>query len=376
MKIILAPDKFKGCLTASQVCDAMAEGIRRVDPSIQIDSCPMADGGEGTVEVIVRARGGQFVTRRVTGPLPEMKVDATFGLIDDGATAIIEMSAASGLQLLKPEQYDPMRATTYGTGQLLLAAADMGVKKVILGVGGSATIDGGLGCVQACGGVPVLKDSPEHTPAPHAVAGEDVGKFLWHVWDDRFTRHRVEIVVACDVNNPLAGPDGAARTYGPQKGATPEQVELLDAALASLGRRVSQETAQVPGAGAAGGLGFGMMVFFGATMRPGVELVIEATRLRERLTGADLCITGEGKLDLQSLAGKTCIGVARLCKSMKVPCVAIAGSVAQDAANQIHAELTEYVTLTSDSINSDEARQRAAHLIAGNAERVVPRYLK
>jgi glycerate kinase len=308
----------------------MAAGARGVDSSIIIDECPMADGGEGTVDALVRATGGKFVTRRVTGPLPEMKVDATFGILGDGESAVIEMAAASGLHLLRPELYDPMRATTRGTGELLLAAAELGVKRIILGIGGSATVDGGVGCAEA---------------ATALRSGH------------------VEMIVACDVTNPLYGIDGAARVFGPQKGATPAQVEQLDARLRALADELgAHDLANRPGARAAGGLGFGMMAFVNATLRPGVEIVIEATRLRDRLLGADLCLTGEGRFDKQSLAGKTPVGVARLCKQMGVPCIVIAGAV--DSTNlrdeeRTRAGVTAAVSLCTAGMTPHEAMQNS-----------------
>jgi len=331
MKLVLAPDKFKGCLTAARVCDAMAVGARSVDPTIPIDSCPMADGGEGTVDALVRAAGGRFVTRRVTGPLPGMQVDATFGLIDNDRTAVIEMAAASGLHLLRPEQYDPMGATTFGTGELLRAAAELGVSKIILGIGGSASTDGGVGCAAATGQFPI----------------------------------DIEILVACDVNNPLYGPNGAAHVYAPQKGASPAQVQQLDARLRKLaGETGNDELAQVPGAGAAGGMGFGMMAFFGAKLRSGVEIVIEATKLRDRLAGADLCVTGEGQFDEQSSAGKVTIGVARLCGELNVPCALVAGCIRVVEPELRKAGFSRWTALRSGTVSREEAIANAAELLA------------
>jgi len=334
MRILLAPDKFKGCLTASQVCDAMSAGIRAVDSSIEVDVCPMSDGGEGFVDAMVRSLGGRFVTRRVTGPLPEMKADATFGVVpgEPGTppVGVIEMSSASGIALLRPDQYDPLATTTFGAGQLVLEAIEEGCRHILLGIGGSATCDGGIGFAQACG-LPVLLDGGEPTSPTEPLCGRD----LEHVV--RIKSHRgggidgVTFTVAADVTNPLYGPDGAARVFAPQKGATPEQVVWLDRMLKQLASRTGHDAdARAPGSGAAGGLGFALLAFFGATIRPGIGLVIEATRLRERLTGVDLCLTGEGKLDSQSLGGKTAIGVAAACRVARVPCVALAGTIDDD----------------------------------------------
>ncbi|MGH7215025.1 MAG: glycerate kinase, partial [Tepidisphaeraceae bacterium] len=297
MKIVIAPDKFKDCLDAIEVARAMAAGARRVDSSIEIDLCPMADGGEGTVAALVAATGGRFITRRVTGPLPDMKVDATFGILGDGQTAVIEMAAASGLALLQPEDRNPLYTTTYGTGELLIAAAgEPGVRRVILGIGGSATTDAGVGCAQACG-LPVLLDDGETVSPSEPLCGQDLDRVILVKHGRGSPIERLgEIVVACDVNNPLHGPNGAAPVFGPQKGATPDQVRRLDDSLRALTERLGKtELAQTPGAGAAGGLGFGMLAFLGATLRPGIDIVTDATRLAERLRGADLCLTGEGK---------------------------------------------------------------------------------
>ena len=328
MRVVVAPDKFKGCLSAAEVAGAIAEGLRAAEPGVELDLCPMADGGEGTVDTLVAATGGRLERRRVMGPLPEMKVEATFGVLGDGQTAVIEMAAASGLHLLKEEQRNPMRTTTYGTGELVMAAVEMGVKRIILGIGGSATVDAGLGCAQACGALILLDDGSRRGMGDEAVCGRDVARVtgVEHAWGQN-----AAITVACDVTNPLYGPTGASAVFGPQKGATADDVRELDGAMEQLAKRLGKgELARRAGAGAAGGLGFGMLAFFGAELRAGVEMVIEAVKLRERLRGADLCITGEGKLDAQSLAGKTPIGVARVCRQMGVPCVALAGAVGED----------------------------------------------
>jgi glycerate kinase len=351
MRVIVAPDKFKSCLSAAEVAQAIAAGLRAIDPSLDLDLCPLADGGEGTVQALVAATGGRLLTRNVTGPLPDMRVTATYGLLGDGQTAVIEMAAASGLHLLAPEQRNPMNTTTYGTGQLILSAVENGAKRIILGIGGSATTDAGLGCAQACG----LVSSPERSSIfaplaapelcrsvrPHAspITPRDFDTAFFFTPIQLTPLAGVEFLVACDVSNPLFGPSGAAPIFSPQKGATAEQVRWLDAALERLARRLNKvELAQTPGAGAAGGLGFGMLAFFGARLRPGIELVMEAARLRDRLKGADLCISGEGKLDAQSLGGKTPIGVARLCREMRIPCIALAGSI-EDSARPVLAEL-------------------------------------
>lgn len=327
MRIVIAPDKFKGSLTAPQAADAIARGVRETLLSPTLDVCPVADGGEGTVDALVAATGGRIERRRVTGPLPWMKVEAAFGVLGDGKTAIVEMAAASGLALLALTDRDPLATTTFGTGELLVAAATVpGVEHVVLGIGGSATCDAGIGCAQACG-LPVILEGGQPVAPTEPLCGRDLPAIVLVKHGRGSPVERVRITVACDVRSPLYGPDGAAPVFGPQKGATPAVVRQLDGSLRHLAERLGKVAeAQTPGAGAAGGLGFGMLAFFGATLRPGFDIVADATRLRDRLRGADLCLTGEGRLDASSLTGKAPVGVARLCRELGVPCVALVGS--------------------------------------------------
>lgn len=375
MRIVIAPDKFKASLPARDVAAAIAAGIASANSSIEIEQIPMADGGEGTVEALVAATGGRLITRRVTGPLPDMKVDAAFGILGDGETAVIEMAAASGLHLLTPDQYDPMKTTTFGTGELLRAAAEIGVKRIILGIGGSATTDGGIGCAQACGAKfevdrDVSVDERDGPLTGADVAYADPSKEADNL-PARLLRD-VRIDVACDVDHPLIGPRGAARVFGPQKGATTEQVEQLDCALEQLSMRVPWgfELREKPGAGAAGGLGFGMMAFFGAKLRPGFEIVAEAVNLEERLKGADLCITGEGRLDASSMGGKTAIGVARICKRLGVRCVALVGSAGEGAEAALAEGLTAY-RIIGEGLSLEESMRDARQLLERVAGDVV-----
>ena len=371
MKIVVAPDKFKGSLTAAQAAEAIALGLRAAEPSVTIDECPMADGGEGTVSALVAATHGTLQTSRVIGPLPEMKVEATFGMLGDGKTAIIEMAAASGLALLKPEDRNPLNTTTFGTGELLMAAANMGAKQIILGIGGSATVDGGIGCLQACG-LPVILEDGEPIAMTEPLCGRDLQSVIMIKHGRGSPVERVRITVACDVSNPLFGPKGAAAVFGPQKGATPAQVQWLDEALKELATRSGKlKEAVTPGAGAAGGLGFAMLAYLGATLRSGAQIMIEATRLRERLAGADLCITGEGRLDGQSLAGKAPIAIARVCKEMGIPCVALVGSIG-DGADAAHAEgLRDWHAIAPPGLSIEESIRQAPQLLAQRAEQLL-----
>jgi glycerate 2-kinase len=363
MKILVAPDKFKSSLSAAEAAEAIARGLRRVDPVMEVDLCPMADGGEGTVDALVAATGGRFLQRRVTGPRPGMKLEARLGMLGDGRTAVIEMAAASGLHLLPPEQRDPMHTTTYGTGELILAAAGAGATRILLGIGGSATVDAGVGCVQACGATIIFDDGDIRGPADAPICGGDIERIA------RVERPRScaapGITIACDVDNPLFGPGGAAPIFGPQKGADPAAVARLDAALEQLARRTGNlSLAHAPGTGAAGGLGFGIMAFMcDARMRPGIDIVIDAVRLRERLAGADLCITAEGRLDAQSLGGKTPIGIARVCRSMGIPCIALAGSIEDLPDAAVEQGLCAWFAITDRPMPLDEAMRQAGPLL-------------
>jgi glycerate 2-kinase len=372
MRVVVAPDKFKGCMTAPQVCEAIAAGVRAARPDAQLDLCPMADGGEGTVAALVAATGGRLVTRRVTGPLPEMKVEATFGVLGgDGRTAVVEMAAASGLALLAPADRNPLNTTTFGTGELLMAAAGLGVSEIIVGIGGSATTDAGIGCAQACG-LPVILAGGEPVSPTEPLCGRDLSSVVLVKHGRGSPIERVRITVACDVNNPLYGPDGAAHVFAPQKGASPAEVGWLDDALRALAGRLGKTAeAQTPGAGAAGGLGFGLLAFFGATLRPGVDIVIDAVKLRDRLAGADLCITGEGRLDAQSLSGKTPIGVARLCKQLGVRCAAIVGALGGGADAAREKGLADILSVHDGATSVEESIRTARPNIARLAGQMV-----
>ncbi|MGO4956830.1 glycerate kinase [Luteococcus sp. Sow4_B9] len=326
--IVLAPDSFKECLTAKQVCDALDAGLRSVLPQAHIIHVPMADGGEGTVQALVDATGGRVLRAPVSGPMGG-PITASFGLLGDGATAVIEMAEASGLGLVPAGRRDPRRASSRGTGELVLAALDEGVRNIVLGLGGSATNDGGAGLATALG-VRFLDDAGRELPDGGAALAR-----LAHIdvsgMDSRVAETTFQ--VACDVSNPLCGPDGASAVFGPQKGADHRCVAELDAALAHYARIISEDlgkdVASRPGAGAAGGLGAGMVAFFDATLRRGIDIVIEHSGLEGRLTHADLVITGEGRIDGQTRFGKTPKGVADVAGEYGVPVIAVAGSLGE-----------------------------------------------
>ncbi|MCG0240050.1 MAG: glycerate kinase [Firmicutes bacterium] len=371
MRIVVAPDSFKGSLTAAEAARAMARGVRAVWPEAEVLEVPMADGGEGTVDALVAATGGRYVTRQVTGPLGR-PVEARFGILGDGETAVIEMAAASGLLLVPPAERDPRYTTTYGTGELIRAALDLGVRRIVCGIGGSATNDGGAGMVQALGGRLLKADGTEIGFGGAALL--ELDRIDLSGLDPRL--QDVEILVACDVDNPLCGPRGASAVYGPQKGATPEMVELLDRALGHLAdvmaRDLGRDVRDIPGAGAAGGLGAGLMGFLGARLRPGVEVVMEAVRLDALVEGAALVITGEGKTDGQTLAGKVPLGVARVAARKGVPVIVVSGAVTPDADRLLDHHIAALLSICEGPIALEEAMARAAELL----ERATARALR
>lgn len=325
-KIVIAPDSYKESLSALEVAQAVAAGFRQIFPDAEYVLVPVADGGEGTVDAMVAATGGRRETVVVSGPLGE-RVEAFYGLTGDGATAVIEMAAASGLALVPPAQRNPLRTSSRGTGELIRAALDAGARRFILGIGGSATNDGGVGMVQALGAR--LLDAEGRALDGSGGDLARLERIDVSALDPRLAECRIE--VACDVDNPLTGPRGASAVFGPQKGATPEMVQVLDANLAHLARIVERDLGvavdQVPGAGAAGGMGAAMLAFFGATLKPGIEIVTAAVDLDAHVRDADLVITGEGRIDFQTVHGKTPIGVARVAKRHGKAVIGIAGSL-------------------------------------------------
>lgn len=330
MKIVIAPDSFKESLTALEAAQAIEKGMKKVLPDADFIKVPMADGGEGTVQSLVDATGGKIISKTVTGPLGE-PVEAFFGISGDEKTAVIEMAAASGLHLVPAEKRNPLITTTRGTGELITAALDYGIEQIIIGIGGSATNDGGTGMAKALGIKLLDSDGNEIADGGGAlanIAAIDVSNI-----DPRLASVCIE--VACDVDNPLTGPRGASSIFGPQKGATPEMVRLLDGNLhhyAEMIRRdVGKDIEQIAGAGAAGGLGAGLMAFLSAELKRGVDIVLEATALEAQLKNADFVITGEGKIDAQTVFGKTPIGVAKTAKKHSIPVIAIAGNVGSDS---------------------------------------------
>jgi len=338
MKVVIAPDSFKESLDAQQVAFAIERGLKSIDPSLKTLCVPVADGGEGTTEALVAATRGELKRNRVSGPLGE-PLEAIWGVLGEQAntplTAVVETASASGLDKLSSAQRDALRATTFGTGELILAALDQGVRRIILGLGGSATNDGGTGLLSALGAR--FLDAQGNSLAPGGAALAELDSIDLTQLDPRLAE--TEFLVACDVDNPLLGERGASAIFGPQKGATPDQVEQLDAALANLAdvstRLLGKDMRDVEGAGAAGGLGYALVQFLNARMAPGIDLVLEAVQFNDLIEGAALVITGEGRIDGQSLSGKTPVGVARWAKRQNLPVIALCGSIG-DGAEGVH----------------------------------------
>lgn len=369
MKILLAPDSFKGSLSAPEVATHLREGILRVLPEAEVDMLPVADGGEGTCAAIVAALGGEIMKAEVTGPNGN-RVEAFFGRAGD--MAVIEMAAASGLHLAPRNDLRPTKATTYGTGELMLRALDAGCKKILLGIGGSATTDGGAGMAQALG--VRLRDASGQELGP---GGGELGR-LAHVdvsgMDPRVAG--TEWIVASDVSNPLCGENGCAAVYGPQKGCTPQDVALLDSSLRHYARvlqeQLGKDVADIPGAGAAGGLGAGLMAFCGATLKSGVDTVLNAVAFDERVAGADLVITGEGRIDYQSAFGKLPVGVARRAKAIAdAPVVAVVGGIGGGAEAVYAHGIDAIISIADKPMPLEEAIENAPTLLRDTAERVM-----
>lgn len=366
MKIVIAPDSFKESLSAAGVASALARGLRQALPEAEVIECPLGDGGEGTLDAVLAAMGGEVREARVTGPLGEL-VTARWGWLAEQRTAFVEMASASGLELVPRARRDVRVATSHGTGELLRAALDAGAERLVVAIGGSATNDGGAGVLQALG--VRLLDAQGQALAPGGAALASLASLDLTDLHPRLAA--VEVVIAADVDNPLCGSQGASQIFGPQKGASPEQVRELDAALAhfatvtaaTLGRDVSEQ----PGAGAAGGVGFAALAFLQATFRPGIEVVAELVGLEEALQDADLAVTGEGRLDGQTLRGKTPAGVLRLAQRHGVPVVAVAGSLGDGYDALYQQGLAAAFSLVPGPLSLEEALAQAEGLLERTA---------
>lgn len=369
MHILVAPDSYKGSLSAVAVADAMEQGIRSVFPNARVTKVPIADGGEGTVEALLAAAGGQVVLQNVTGPLGN-SVEAHWGILGDGRTGVIEMAAASGLALVPANRRDPRVTTTYGTGELIRAALDRGLHRLIIGIGGSATNDGGAGMIQALGGR--FLDAAGNELARGGSELARLSSIDLAGLDPRLSD--VEILVACDVDNPLCGPHGASAVYGPQKGASPEMVTELDGALGKYARiaemATGKDVAQVPGAGAAGGLGAGFLFFTGARLQSGVQIVLEAVDFGRLVREADLVITGEGNTDHQTARGKAPVGVARIAKQFDVPVVCLSGGLGDGSDEVLDEGIDALASIVDGPASLDECIASARELLQAAAARV------
>ena len=367
-KILLVPDSFKGTLSSRQVCQVMAGQLRRFFPQAQVKSIPVADGGEGSVEAFLAAAGGERRTRTVTGPFGE-PVEAFYGILGDGRTAVIEMAACAGLPLTEG-RLNPERATTYGVGELLLAAKEAGCTKAILGLGGSCTNDGGVGAAAALGAKFTRADGTAFVPTGGTlgeIAALDVSPVAQAL-------QGMELTAMCDIDNPLYGEAGAAAVFAPQKGADAAMVARLDAGLRHLGqvsaRCLGRDFSHLPGAGAAGGLGFGMAAFCGAQLRMGIDAVLDAVGFDSLLPGTDVVFTGEGKIDSQSARGKVVSGVAARCRKAGVPVVAVVGQIDQGFEEMYQQGLTAVFSINRAAQPFAESRFHAGENLALTMENI------
>lgn len=369
MRIIVAPDSFKGSVSALETANAIARGAQSIFSDAEIVKVPIGDGGEGTVEALVAATGGKMISQEVTAPLGNT-VSSYWGILGDGETAVIEMAAASGITLVPTDQKDPRITTTYGTGELIKAALERGMKKIIVGIGGSATNDGGCGMIQALGGK-FFDHAGQELPYG-GLALADLATIDLSGLDARLKD--TDIVVACDVDNPLCGPKGASAVYGPQKGATPEMVETLDQALAHFARIAEKATgrcvAEQAGAGAGGGIGVGFLFFTDAKLRPGVEIVLEVTNFSELVSTADLVITGEGQTDFQTAFGKAPVGVGKIAQKYQVPVLCLAGCLGKGHEDVLKVSIDGLMSTVSGPMTLEECMQEGADLIEQGAARM------
>ena len=370
MQVVIAPQTFKGSISALEAAKAMESGVLRVLPDAETVLVPVADGGDGTLETLVEGSGGDILEVDVTGPLGE-RLSAKWGAMGDGTTAVIEMARTSGLALVPLDLRDPLNATTYGLGEAIHRALDGGFRRFIIGIGGSATNDAGAGMAQALG-VRLLNETGENLP-PGGAALSQLDRIDLTDIDSRIVES--EFLVACDVTNPLTGPEGASVIYGPQKGATPAMVQTLDAALRRLAEVVRRDLGldieQLAGSGAAGGLGGGLVAFLGGRLRAGVDIVMDTVGLDAKLTDADLVLTGEGELDYQTVYNKAPIGVAERAARLGIPVVAIAGTLGE-RYHLVHDHgIDSAASITSGPMGLAEASERAAELITDATEQAL-----
>jgi len=367
VKIVIAPQAFKGSLSALNVANAVQKGVRRIFPDAQILACPVADGGDGTLETLVESSGGKIMETNVADPTGKPIV-AQWGAMGDGNTAVIEMARTSGLALLTLEERDPLNATTYGLGEIIVSALNKGFRKFIVGIGGSATNDAGAGMAQALG--IKLMDREGRNLVFGGAALQNLSVIDTSSIDQRVLESNFQI--ACDVNNPLTGPEGASAVYGPQKGATEENVRQLDSALgvfAEVAKRdLGKDISNLEGAGAAGGLGAGMVAFVEGHLRAGVDIVLDTVNLAEKLESADLVITGEGSIDFQTVYNKAPIGVARMAKARGIPTIGISGMLGKNYQIVHNHGIDAALSIANGPISLEESLQNAPSLISEAVE--------
>lgn len=371
MKYLIATDSFKGSLTSMEAAACMQEGIRRIFPDADIRTMPAADGGEGTVASVLAGMPGRAVTETVLDPLGR-PVEATYAILDTGE-AVIEMAQASGLLLVDAAERDVLSASTYGTGQLIRKALDMGCHTICIGIGGSATNDAGAGMAQALGARLLDEDGNELPPGGGALGR--LARLDCSDLDPRLAD--TEILVMCDVNNPLCGPEGASYVYGPQKGATPDMILLLDDNLRHFADVVEKElnisARDIPGAGAAGGLGMGLVCFTGARLVRGIDAILDLASFDEKLADIDVVLTGEGKLDPQSMRGKVIFGVLERCEKQNVPVIAICGRVTDPGRQAFGKRFHAIVAVADESVPLELAMKNARAMLTGATERTIRR---
>ncbi|TQR18290.1 glycerate kinase [Psychrobacillus soli] len=370
MKIVVSPDSFKGSLTAMEAAREIAAGIKEGNPIIETVLLPVADGGEGTLEPLIMATNGHTVQVDVLDPLGR-PIRVEYGVLGDGETCVIEMAKASGLILLKDEEKNPLMASTFGTGELILHALDNGYKKFVVGIGGSATNDGGTGMLRALG-MKFLDENGDELPEGAGALAElhtvDVMSFDKRIRESHF-------IIACDVDNPLIGPNGATAIFGPQKGVTTELVDELDQNLFHLANKIENVTGialhRKPSAGAAGGLGGAFLAFFPVTLKPGIEVVMEAIDFKAQIKDADFIITGEGKSDVQTLSGKAPMGIANIGKEMEVPVILLSGFIEEASIPQLSPYFYKLASVVDSTISHGESMEKAGYYLRCRAKEMM-----
>ncbi|MEI4769532.1 glycerate kinase [Psychrobacillus sp. FJAT-51614] len=362
MKVVISPDSFKGSLTATQAAFEIAEGIKEIDSSIETVLLPVADGGEGTLEPLIISTNGKTIHVEVHDPIGRL-IQVEYGVLGDGETCVIEMAKASGLTLLQENEKNPLIASTFGTGELILQALDHGYRKFVVGLGGSATNDGGTGMLQALGMKFLNKDGLEIKPGAEGLKDLveiDLSDFDIRIQESHF-------ILACDVDNPFVGTNGATAIFGPQKGVTPDLVDKLDQNLLNLANRIEDLTGislhSQPGSGAAGGLGGAFLAFFPSELKPGIEVVMNAIDFLQQIEGADIIITGEGKSDLQTLSGKAPIGIANAAKTKDIPVILLSGFIEQASISALSSYFYKLASVADGTISQEDSIQNAAHYL-------------